>query len=58
MVCFGLGILALVVIFAVLLISNTTPSLWLYFAAMLSPLGFLLGLIYALSSGRRARTGR
>ena len=55
LVCFALGVLAIVVMFGVLLLTDSLPGLWLYLSAMLCPVGFLLGLIHALSSGRRVR---
>ena len=55
LVCFGLGLLAIVVMFVTLLVWDDPPGLWIYLSAMLCPLGFLLGLIHALRSGRRTR---
>lgn len=55
LISFGLGLLAIVVMFLVLLLSDTPPGLWLYLSAMLCPFGFLLGLVHALRSGRRVR---
>ncbi len=52
---FALGLLAVVAIFLIPILSDGSPGLWLYLAAMLAPLGFILGLGYALWSGRRAR---
>lgn len=55
LVTFALGLLAIVAMFAVLLITGSAPGLWIYLSAMLCPTGFLLGLIHALRSGRRVR---
>jgi hypothetical protein len=52
---FGIGLLAVVTIFLVGILSDSDPALWLYLTAMLAPLGFLLSVIFALRSGRRAR---
>lgn len=52
---FGIGLLAIVAIFLTLILSDSEPALWLYLTAMLTPLGFILGVFYALWSGRRTR---
>ncbi|SNS41200.1 hypothetical protein [Rhodococcoides kyotonense] len=53
---FAVGLLAIVAIFAVPAITHEQPPLWLYLTAMLaSPLGFVLAIVFALMSGRRAR---
>lgn len=52
---FALGLLAIVVIFATPILTDGEPGLWLYFGALLAPLGFLLALVFALRSGRRSR---
>ncbi|MFI9410463.1 hypothetical protein [Nocardia gamkensis] len=52
---FALGLLAIVVIFAIPLLTEGEPGLWLYFGAMLAPLGFVLAVVFALRSGRRSR---
>ncbi|MTE11333.1 hypothetical protein [Nocardia aurantiaca] len=52
---FAIGLLAVVAIFGVGLLSDSKPGLWLYLLAMCAPLGFLLSVVYALWSGRRAR---
>ncbi|MBF6211732.1 hypothetical protein IU433_16435 [Nocardia puris] len=49
------GVLAVIAIFLTALITGSAPGLWVYLIAMLAPVGFLLGLIYALWSGRRSR---
>ncbi|WP_278264669.1 hypothetical protein [Nocardia sp. AG03] len=52
---FGVGILAVIAIFVLSIVSDSEPGLWLYLLAMLAPVGFLLALVFALWSGRRAR---
>ncbi|KAA8887002.1 hypothetical protein F3087_22155 [Nocardia colli] len=52
---FALGLLAIVAIFLIPVLSDGSPGLWLYFAAMLAPLGFLFAIFFALRSGRRSR---
>ncbi|MFD3704171.1 hypothetical protein ACFWUP_13600 [Nocardia sp. NPDC058658] len=52
---FGIGILGVVAIFVTSIVSDSEPGLVLYGVAMLAPVGFLLALIFALRSGRRAR---
>ncbi|MFC4124576.1 hypothetical protein [Nocardia rhizosphaerae] len=52
---FGIGIVAVVAIFVTPIVSDAKPGLVLYCLAMLAPVGFLLGLVFALWSGRRAR---
>ncbi|WP_308126298.1 hypothetical protein [Rhodococcoides corynebacterioides] len=52
---FGLGVLAIASMFVIMLVSDVSPGIWLYLAAMLCPLGLLLGVVHALRSGRRAR---
>ncbi|WP_336087191.1 hypothetical protein [Nocardia sp. SSK8] len=52
---FGIGILAVIGIFVLSIVSDSEPGLWLYLLAMLAPVGFLLALVFALWSGRRAR---
>jgi hypothetical protein len=55
LVLFGIGILAVIGIFVTPIVSDSDPGLWLYGLAMLAPVGFLLALVFALWSGRRAR---
>ncbi|MFF0542410.1 hypothetical protein ACWEVD_25325 [Nocardia thailandica] len=55
MALFGIGLLAIVAIFAIHIFTDSDPGLWLYITAMLTPVGFLLGIVFALWSGRRAR---
>ncbi|WP_330185919.1 hypothetical protein OHB26_07985 [Nocardia sp. NBC_01503] len=55
MTLFAVGLLAIVAIFGVGLLTDSKPGLWLYLTAMAAPLGFLLALVFALWSGRRAR---
>ncbi|AYJ48582.1 hypothetical protein [Rhodococcus sp. P1Y] len=53
---FGAGILAIAAIFLVPAVGGNEPPLWLYLTAMIAaPLGFVLALVFALISGRRAR---
>lgn len=52
---FALGLLAIIAIFTIPLLTDGEPGLWLYFGAMLAPLGFGLALVFALRSGRRSR---
>ncbi|WP_227998361.1 hypothetical protein [Nocardia australiensis] len=52
---FAIGLLAIVAIFLTPILSDSSPGLWLYLTAMLAPLGFLIGIGYALWSGRRSR---
>ncbi|MEV0295856.1 hypothetical protein [Nocardia sp. NPDC050710] len=52
---FGIGLLAIVAIFLTPILSDSDPALWLYLTALLTPLGFIFGVFYALWSGRRSR---
>jgi len=52
---FTAGLVAIVAIFVFSAVSDDEPALWLYLCAMLAPVGFLLALVFALWSGRRAR---
>ncbi|WP_028476156.1 hypothetical protein [Nocardia sp. CNY236] len=52
---FTLGLLAIVAIFATPVFTDDTPGLWLYFPALLAPLGLALAVVFALRSGRRSR---
>lgn len=52
---FGIGLLATIAIFLTPILTDAEPGLPLYLLAMLAPVGFLLALIFALRSGRRAR---
>ncbi len=52
---FAIGLLAVFAIFGVGLLTDSKPGVWLYLLAMCAPLGFLLSIVYALWSGRRAR---
>jgi hypothetical protein len=52
---FAIGLLAIVAIFLTPVLSDSSPGLWLYLTAMLAPVGFLIGIVYALWSGRRSR---
>lgn len=56
LVSFVTGLVAIIVVFAIHVFSDSAPNLALYAVAMFaSPLGFLLAIIYALTSGRRSR---
>lgn len=52
---FALGVLAIIVSFVAPLF-DTRLSTYFYFAAMLCPLGMIVGVAGALVSGRRSRT--
>jgi hypothetical protein len=53
---FAAGLLAIAAIFLVPAIGGNEPPLWLYLTAMIAaPLGFVLAIVCALISGRRAR---
>lgn len=52
---FAAGLLAVVAIFLTPVLSDSDPGSWLYLIAMLAPVGFLMGVGYALWSGRRTR---
>ncbi|WP_225727829.1 MULTISPECIES: hypothetical protein [unclassified Nocardia] len=52
---FALGLLAIIAIFLTSFFGGRDPGVWLYVAAMLTPVGFLLAIVFALWSGRRAR---
>ncbi|MGY4098557.1 hypothetical protein ACW2Q0_03185 [Nocardia sp. R16R-3T] len=52
---FAIGLLAIVAIFLTPVLSDSNPGLWLYLLAMLTPLGFLCAVVFALRSGRRSR---
>ncbi|WP_054816494.1 hypothetical protein [Nocardia arizonensis] len=52
---FGTGLLAITAIFLTPLLSDSDPALWLYLTAMLTPIGFILAVCFALWSGRRTR---
>lgn len=53
---FTLGLLAIVGIFLTPIVTDGKPGLWLYLGAiLLTPLGFVLALVFALLSGRRAK---
>ncbi|MGV9669903.1 MULTISPECIES: hypothetical protein [unclassified Gordonia (in: high G+C Gram-positive bacteria)] len=55
-VVFAIGLLAIVALFVTPLVTDgdTAPTA-VYLLTMCAPLGFLLGLVYALRSGRRTR---
>ena len=55
-VVFAVGLAAIVALFATPLVTDgdTAPTV-VYVLTMCAPLGFVLGIVYALLSGRRAR---
>ncbi|OZF08354.1 hypothetical protein CH300_03150 [Rhodococcus sp. 15-1154-1] len=56
LVLFVAGLIAIAAIFLVPAVGGNEPPLWLYLTAMIAaPLGFVLALVFALFSGRRAR---
>ncbi|OZC88300.1 hypothetical protein CH304_04965 [Rhodococcus sp. 15-649-1-2] len=56
LVLFVAGLVAIAAIFLVPAVDGNEPPLWLYLTAMIAaPLGFVLALVFALFSGRRAR---
>jgi fatty acid desaturase len=56
LVLFAIGLVAIVAILFFPVFSDAKPPLGLYLTAMFSaPAGFVLALVYALASGRRAR---
>ncbi|QNG17680.1 hypothetical protein G4H71_06050 [Rhodococcus triatomae] len=55
-VSFVVGLAAIVAVFLLHAFSDDAPNLALYVVAMFAcPLGFLLAIVYALTSGRRSR---
>jgi len=53
---FAAGLLAIAAIFLVPAVGGNEPPLWLYLTAMLAaPTGFVLAIVFALLSGRRAK---
>lgn len=52
---FVIGLVALLVLFLMTPITGESAPLFVYLLTMCAPLGFLLGLIFALRSGRRQR---
>jgi|GEM_PF-5701312 len=52
---FAVGLIALIALFLAEPITGETAPLFVYLLIMCAPLGFLLGLIFALRSGRRAK---
>jgi len=57
LVCFAVGIVAVVLIFLTPVVTDGKPGLVLYSLTAAWPLGFLLAIAFALRSGRRARGG-
>ncbi|SUE16783.1 Uncharacterised protein [Rhodococcus gordoniae] len=56
-VCFAVGVVAVLAIFLTPVITDGKPGLVLYLLTLAWPLGFALAIAFALSSGRRARNG-
>jgi hypothetical protein len=54
---FGVGLLAIVAIFVLYATGERNPTVWLYIAAMLLPLGLALGIFSAVRRGRRTTRG-
>lgn len=55
-VVFVIGVAAIVTLFVTPLVSEgATAPTFVYLLTMCAPLGFLLGAVFALRSGRRAR---
>lgn len=52
---FAIGLLAIIAIFGWAAFADSEPGLWLYLLALCAPLGFLVGVVFALWSGRRTR---
>ncbi|MGA9870367.1 MAG: hypothetical protein WBQ44_04365 [Rhodococcus sp. (in: high G+C Gram-positive bacteria)] len=53
---FAAGLLAITAIFLVPAVGGESPPLWLYLTAMIAaPVGFVLAIVFALTSGRRAK---
>lgn len=55
LILFGVGLVAIVMIFLTPILTDDKPGLVLYLVAMLTPVGFVLALTFALLSGRRAK---
>ncbi|MEE2032834.1 hypothetical protein [Rhodococcus chondri] len=55
--CFLVGVVAVVAIFLTPVVTDGTPGLVLYLLTLAWPLGFVLAIMFALRSGRRARNG-
>lgn len=55
MVLFAIGLLAIIALFVTPMVTGDTAPTVVYLLTMCAPLGFLLGLVFALRSGRRVR---
>jgi len=55
LILFGVGLVAIAMIFLTPILTDDKPGLLLYLLAMLNPVGFVLALTFALLSGRRAK---
>lgn len=56
-VCFAVGVVAVIAIFMTPIVTDGTPGLVLYLLTLAWPLGFVLAIAFALRSGRRAKRG-
>jgi len=56
-VCFAVGVMAVLAIFLTPVVTDGKPGLVLYLLTLAWPLGFVLAIAFALRSGRRARNG-
>jgi hypothetical protein len=56
-VCFVVGVVAVLAIFLTPVVTDGKPGLVLYLLTLAWPLGFALAIAFALRSGRRARNG-
>ncbi|MGV9823988.1 MULTISPECIES: hypothetical protein [unclassified Gordonia (in: high G+C Gram-positive bacteria)] len=53
---FVIGLVALIALFVTPIVAHgATAPTFVYLLTMCAPLGFLLGIVFALRSGRRAR---
>lgn len=55
---FAVGLLALLALFATPVLTDHTAPTAVYLLTACAPLGFLLGIVYALRSGRRVSPGQ
>ncbi|MFD6857177.1 hypothetical protein ACFWB0_04220 [Rhodococcus sp. NPDC060086] len=56
-VCFAVGIVAVVAIFLTPILTDGKPGLVLFLLTLAWPLGFALAIAFALQSGRRSKGG-
>lgn len=50
---FGIGLLAVIVVFGLSAVGVHNPPVWLYLAAMLAPLGLIVGVVAVIVRARR-----